>query len=60
MVQDATYVLNVVVSGKHRRQGIGSILMAAAAGMAKDEWASGAVCAHVDAQNDVRPFEHAS
>ena len=52
-------MLNVVVSSKHRRQGIGSILMAAAAGMAKDEWASGAVCAHVDAQNDVRYFEHA-
>ena len=55
MAQDSTYVLNVVVSSKHRGQGIGSILMAAAAGMAKEEWSCSAICAHVSAQNDVRP-----
>ncbi len=54
MVQDSTYVLNVVVSSKHRGQGIGSILMEAAAGMAKEEWSCSAICAHVSAQNDVR------
>lgn len=56
MAQDSTYVLNVVVSSKHRGQGIGSILMAAAAGMAKEEWSCSAICAHVSAQNDVRPL----
>ena len=55
MVQDSTYVLNVVVSSKHRGQGIGSMLMAAAAGMARDEWSCNVICAHVSAQNDVRP-----
>lgn len=47
---------NVVVSCKHRRQGIGNILMAAAADMAKQEWGSTGMCAHVSAQNDVRPL----
>ncbi|CAK0783359.1 hypothetical protein CVIRNUC_006558 [Coccomyxa viridis] len=47
----AAYVLNVVVSSKHRRQGIGIMLMAAAASMAEQEWASCKMCARVSAQN---------
>ena len=51
-------MLNVVVSSKHRRQGIGIMLMAAAADMAKQEWASSKMCARVSAQNDVRfPYD---
>ena len=52
-LQGAAYVLNVVVSSKHRRQGIGIMLMAAAADMAKQEWASSRMCARVSAQNHV-------
>ena len=49
-------MLNVVVSSKHRRKGMGRLLMAAAADLARQEWASSKMCAHVSAQNDVRPF----
>ena len=55
-LQGAAYVLNVVVSSKHRRQGIGIMLMAAAADMAKQEWASSRMCARVSAQNHVGFF----
>ena len=55
-LQGSTYVLNVVVSSKYRRKGMGRLLMTAAADLARQEWASSQMCAHVSAQNNVRTF----
>ena len=55
-VQGATYLLNVVVSKKHRKRGIGRALMAAAGSLAKDQWGSSSMCTHVSAQNEARLF----
>jgi GNAT superfamily N-acetyltransferase len=47
-------VLNVVVSKRHRRRGVGRALMAAARRLAKEHWGSSQMCTHVSAQNEVR------
>lgn len=52
--QGTTYVLNVVVSKKHRKRGIGRALMAAAGKLAKEQWGSDSMCTHVSAQNEAR------
>ncbi|EIE18732.1 hypothetical protein COCSUDRAFT_60039 [Coccomyxa subellipsoidea C-169] len=44
--EGATYLLNVVVSQKHRKRGIGRALMAAAGKLAKEQWGSGSMCTH--------------
>lgn len=51
--QGAAYVLNVVVSQKHRKKGVGRALMAAVGRMAKEQWGSSSMCTHVSAQNEV-------
>ncbi|BDA49742.1 hypothetical protein COCOBI_14-3620 [Coccomyxa sp. Obi] len=50
--EGTTYVLNVVVSKKHRKRGIGRALMAAAGKLAKEQWGSDSMCTHVSAQNE--------
>lgn len=58
MQQGATYVLNVVVSKRHRRRGVGQALMAAARRLAKEQWGSTHMCTHVSAQNKVTSLSH--
>ncbi|CAL8464381.1 g3916 [Coccomyxa elongata] len=50
--EGTTYVLNVVVSKKHRKRGIGRALMAAAGKLAKEQWGSNSICTQVSAQNE--------
>ncbi|KAK9905088.1 hypothetical protein WJX75_009503 [Coccomyxa subellipsoidea] len=50
--EGATYLLNVVVSQKHRKRGIGRALMASAGRLAKEQWGSRSMCTHVSAQNE--------
>ena len=56
MEQGTTYVLNVVVSKKHRKRGIGRALMTAVGKLAKEQWGSDSMCTHVSAQNEALPY----
>lgn len=51
--EDGCYLLNVVVSGDHRNQGIGRHLMRAAMARAVHHWGAQRLYTHVEADNDV-------